>query len=168
MVFESFLLWAQQYISEVGYFAVFAVSAVLTSTIFITVPGGSVFVILFAVSAGLSPLLVGIMAGLGSATGELTGYMVGFGSTAAIEKYEKRVPRIIKRMMGIFKNVGFWLIFLVALLPLPFDAIGFLSGMSQYNLKKFYAAVILGRTIRSLLIAYGGYSVFPAVKTFFD
>lgn len=167
MVFESFLLWAQQYIAEAGYFAVFVATAVLNSTIFIGVPGGSYIIILFAISLGLHPLFVGILAGLGSASGELTGYMVGLGSTTAIEKYEKKTPRIIKKLMKLFKNIGFWLVFAAALLPVPFDVIGIASGFAQYNLKKFYVATILGRVIRSLAIAYGGYSIFPIIQTFF-
>ncbi len=166
MVFESLIVWAQQYIIEAGYFAVFAVSAVLTSTIFIGVPGGSYIVILFAIGLGLNPLLIGLLAGIGSATGELTGYMIGLGSEITIEKYEKKIPRIMKKLMKLFKNAGFWLVFLAALLPTPFDVIGILSGMSKYDLKKFYAATILGRIIRSLFVAYGGYLLFPQLMAY--
>jgi len=168
MVFESLLLWAQQYIIEAGYFAVFSASVVITSTIFIGIWGGTYAIILFAVGLGFNPLFVGLSAGLGSAIGELTGYMIGLGSEVSIEKYEKKIPRIIKKLMKLFKNIGFWVVFVAALLPFPFDVIGILSGMSQYNLKKFFIATLIGRIIRSVTFAYVGYSLFPFVENLFD
>jgi len=168
MVFESLLLWAQQFITEASYFAVFAASAVINSTIFIGIIGGTYAIVLFAVGLGLNPLFVGLSAGLGSAIGELTGYMVGLGSEVSIEKYEKKIPRIIKKLMKLFTNVGFWVVFVAALLPLPFDVIGILGGMSKYDLKKFFIATVIGRIIRYVAFAYAGYSLFPFVKTFFD
>jgi len=168
MVFESLLLWAQHFITEAGYFAIFAASAVITSTIFIGIIGGTYAIILFAVGLGFNPLFVGLSAGLGSAIGELTGYMIGLGSEVSIEKYEKKIPRMIKKMMKLFKNIGFWVVFVAALLPVPFDVIGILSGMSRYNLKKFLIATILGRIIRSVAFAYVGYSLFPFVEHLFD
>ncbi len=168
MVFNNFFEWAQQYVIEAQYFAVFAVNAVASSTIFIGIPGLSYFIILFSVSLGLHPLLIGILAGLGSATGELTGYMIGFGSTATIEKYEHKIPRILKRLMKLFKNVGFWLILIVSFIPgIPFDVVGILAGAAQYNLKRFYLATIIGKTLRSLIIAYAAYFAYSSVQSFF-
>lgn len=164
MVFESFPVWAYELIVQSSYFGVFLITAIANSTIFIGIAGLTYAVIILAVGLGLNPLLVGILAGLGSATGELIGYLVGFGGTVVIEKYERKTPRIVKKLMGFFKNIGFLLILIAAALPVPFDFIGILSGMSKYDIRKFYIATIIGRIIRSLLIAYGFYGLY----TIFD
>jgi membrane protein YqaA with SNARE-associated domain len=110
---------------------------------------------------GLNPLVVGILAGVGSAVGDLTSYLVGFFGTAALQKYEKRTPNLILKLMRFFKNFGFWLILLFAFLPSPFDFIGVASGVAKYDIKKFLLALIIGRTARSILLAYGTYYLIP-------
>lgn len=156
--------WVSEFIIETSYFAVFLISAAANSTIIVGIPGLTYFVIIFAIGIGLNPLLVGILAGMGSATGELVGYLAGLGGTTAIEKFEHKTPRIIKKLTRFFKNIGFLVILIAAMLPVPFDVIGVLSGAAKYDIKKFYFATIIGRIIRSLLIAYGGYAVY----TIFD
>ncbi len=139
-----------------SYLAVFIVSFISTSSIIIPiVPFGSSFTIITAVGLGLNPFLVAITGGIGSAIGELFGYLVGIGGSAAIEKFEKKVPRFLKKLERFYSNVGFWTILVFSFLPFPFDIIGVLSGASKYNMKKFLVAVTIGRIIRSLLIAYG-------------
>jgi membrane protein YqaA with SNARE-associated domain len=160
MVFESFVGHAQHFIIHFSYLGIFIISGLANATIFVGIPGLSYVIIIFAIGLGLNPLLVGIFAGVGSATGELTGYFLGLGGEVAIEKYKEKTPKLIKKMMDFFKNIGFLFVMIVAALPFPFDIIGIMSGIAKYDLKKFYLATIIGRVVRSLLIAYGIYEIY--------
>jgi membrane protein YqaA with SNARE-associated domain len=160
---ETFVLWSKTLIVQFSYFAVFAVSAIGTSTIFIPFP--SYFVIIaFAVGMGLNPLAVGIIAGLGSTIGEITGYLVGLGSEKVIEEKEKKLPKFIKFFINYFKKFGFPIIVITALLPFPFDIVGIMAGMSDYDIKKFFIATLIGKTIKTLIIAYGIYLTIPYLE----
>lgn len=159
MVFEFLIIWMQDFLIDFGYIAVFFGSLISTSTIFIPLP--IYFIIFFAAGIGLNPLVVGILAGAGSAVGELTGYFVGLGSRAVIERREEKEPRWIKFFTKLFKKYGFATILVTSLLPFPFDVIGILSGVSDYNIKKFFIATLIGKTIKTVLIAYAGFVAIP-------
>lgn len=163
MFWSTFVLWAKKLIIDFSYLAIFGISAVGTSTLFIPFPIDTVIV--FAASGlGLSPSLVGIAAGLGATTGELTGYFVGAGSRLVIEekKAKKRIiGRFVSFITNLFKKYGSWVIPIAAFVPFPFDIVGILSGMSKYDIKKFFIAAAIGKIARSILIAYAGYIVIP-------
>ncbi|MBI2545423.1 MAG: VTT domain-containing protein [Candidatus Aenigmarchaeota archaeon] len=153
MALELFL----NLISEGSYLAVFLSSFVIASTVMIPIiPVPSYVPIILGVGIGMNPLLVGLVGGVGSALGELIAYFVGFGGTAAIEKFEHHIPKFLKRFEKFYSNIGFNVILVCAFIPFPFDLIGILSGASQYDVKKFFAALLIGRTLRSLLLAYTG------------
>jgi membrane protein DedA with SNARE-associated domain len=152
---EAFILWSKQLIIQFSYLAIFLVSLISTSTIFIPFP--IYVVIIFAARLGLNPLLVGVVAGLGSAFGELTGYLIGMGGEKVIEKKERKEPRFVKFFTRLFKEFGFPIIVITSIIPFPFDTIGILAGMSEYDIKKFLLATAIGKIIKCLLIAYAGY-----------
>jgi len=159
---ETFLLWSKNLIVHFSYLAIFAVSAIGTSTIFLPFPS-YVIIIFFAIGMGLNPFVIGIVAGLGSAVGELTGYLIGMGGEKVIEE-KKKEPRIIKYFTRLFKKFGFPIIFITALIPFPFDVVGIIAGMSGYEIKKFFVATAIGKIIKSLLIAYGLYVAIPYLE----
>jgi len=161
MFWESFIVWAEDLIIRFSYVAIFFLSVLGTSTLFIPFPLD--VILSFAGSIGLNPLFLGIVVGMGSATGELTGYLVGAGGRMVIEEKKRRMPKIIKFFTNSFEKYGFGVIALTAFIPFPFDFIGILSGVSKYNIKKFYIAVALGRVTRALLFAYLGYLVIPVI-----
>ncbi len=149
MPFETLLM-------QGSYFAVFIVSFIASSSILIPIlPIPSYVPIVIAISAGANPLLVGLLAGIGSVLGDLIGYLVGMGGSATIEKFEKKTPRFLKRFERFYSNIGFWAVLAFAFLPLPFDIIGVLSGASKYNFKRFLLALTIGRMTRTMIIAYG-------------
>ncbi len=41
-------------------------------------------------------------------------------------------------------------------MPFPFDVIGILCGLIKYDVKKFFAAVFIGRFALYLALAYAG------------
>ena len=163
MVLETFI----NLIHQGSYFAVFIASFISSSTILVPVLP-SYLPILVGIGIGLNPLLVGLISGAGSVFGDLLGYLVGMGGSATIEKFEKKTPKFLKRFERFYSHIGFWVVLTFAFLPLPFDIIGVLSGGSKYNFKRFLLALIIGRTARTLLIAYGGFYALPAISGLFS
>jgi membrane protein DedA with SNARE-associated domain len=166
MVVEGFLLWAQQLIITFSYLAVFIVSIISTSTILFPFP---LYLILFFTSTlGLNPLIVGVVAGIGAAIGELTGYLVGIGGRYVVEeqRLNKKVRKTVKFFTKLFKRYGFIVIVITAAIPFPFDVIGILAGIGNYNIKKFFVATALGKMIKSLVIVYSGVVAIPFVELY--
>src|SRR3989338_6439968 len=124
MVLENFL----DLINQGSYFAVFIASFVSSSSIFVPIlPFPSYAPVLVGVGIGLNPLLTGLSGGIGSVFGDLLSYLIGMGGSATIEKFEKKVPKFLKRFERFYSNIGFWVVLAFAFLPLPFDIVGILS-----------------------------------------
>jgi len=133
-----------------------------TSTLFLPFPlYGIVF---FAAGLGLSPWVVALVAGAGSALGELTGYFIGEGGKAVIQQKDHKRFAFLDKFVKFFTKYGFITIVGTSLLPFPFDFIGILSGMSNYDLRKFLLATFIGKTGKILLIAYAGYFAAPYIE----
>jgi membrane protein DedA with SNARE-associated domain len=152
---ESFITWSQTLITQFSYLAIFFVSFVSTSTIFLPFP--IYLIIFFAAGLGLNPFLVGITAGLGSAFGELTGYLVGLGGGNVIKQKKKKDLKWVTYFVKLFKKHGFPIVLITAAIPFPFDVIGVLCGVSNYDIKKFLIATSIGKIIKCLIIAYAGF-----------
>jgi len=138
MVFENLAFLTQGWIEQFGYMAVFIGSIITTSLVLF--PTSTLPVIILAVSLGLNPFIVGILAGIGFAIGQLTGYLIGFGGTTLLQKYRKKTPKLIKRVEKLFIRFRFWFILVYSALPIkpiPFDVIGILSGLERYESKNF-------------------------------
>lgn len=156
-------------INHWSYFAVLIASFISSSSILIPIlPFPSYFPILAGVGIGLDPLLVGLIGGIGSVLGDMLGYLVGMGGSATIEKFEKKTPKFLKRFERFYSHIGFWVVLTFAFLPFPFDIIGVLSGASKYNFKRFLLALTIGRVVRSLFIAYGGFYAMPFLSNLFS
>lgn len=132
---------------EYGYVGVFIISFLSAATIFIPAPGWAAVI---ATSGVLNPYLIGIVAGLGSGIGEIVGYNIGSG-TAEILKKEKNGN------FQIVKKYGIYGVFILAFIPNPFfDIAGIAAGALKINQIKFLIAVIIGRTLRFILLAHLG------------
>lgn len=164
MGFEFLLPWTYSFISYFSYLGVFIVSVISSSTLFLPFP---LYLVIFLASGlGLNPFLTGIISGVGSALGELSGYFVGAGGRYIVEEKKRKRSKVIKSLANFFERFGFVTIVIAALLPFPFDFIGILSGASAYNIKKFLLATIIGKSIKTLLIAYLGFLIVPYVGLF--
>lgn len=139
-------------LANFGYLGIFLISLIGTATIIFPLPA-AVFV--FGAAAVLNPLILGIVAGLGAAIGELTGYFMGY----AGEKIgEKKIKERVERIKKLFKKYGGFLILVVfAATPLPDDIVGIVGGFLKYEIGKFFVAVLIGKIIFHLILAYGGY-----------
>ncbi|MEM3030750.1 MAG: VTT domain-containing protein [Candidatus Micrarchaeia archaeon] len=144
---------SQQQLAAWGYLGVFVMMLVSSATVILPVPG---LAVVFVLGHYTNPLLLGIAAGLGSGLGELTGYLAGYGAEGLFRKKEGARYRALRDWM--FKqNHGALALFFLALIPNPaFDLAGIVAGATRYTWWKFLAAVILGKTIRSIALAWLG------------
>ncbi|MBU5537270.1 MAG: VTT domain-containing protein [Candidatus Aenigmatarchaeota archaeon] len=165
MVLQTFL----DLVEQGSYFAVFLASFVSSASILVPIlPIPTYLPVIVGVGIGLNPFIVGILGGIGSTLGELFGYFTGLGGSAAIEKFEKRTPKFLKKFEKFYSKIGFWIVLVFAFIPFPFDIIGVLSGASKYDFRKFLLALSIGRTLRTLVIAYGGFYIIPLTSNLFS
>ncbi len=135
-------------LEELGYLGAFLSSLILNATV--VLPAGN-FLVIFALGTALSPVLVGIIGGLGAAIGELTGYAAGYSGQAIIQK-----QRLYVRLEKWMKRWGFLTIFLLSAFPLFFDIAGIAAGALRYKAWKFFVACLLGRILLYIAIAWAG------------
>lgn len=141
-------------LGSLGYIGVFFMMLLSSVTIILPAPSLS---LLFAFGATLpNPLLVGIVAGVGSAIGELSGYVLGRSSSGLIES-----SNIYKKIERAVEKREFLTIFALAFVPNPlFDVAGIAAGALKVPWQRFLLATLLGKTARNILIALAGwYSV---------
>ena len=132
-----------------GYVGAFLVSLVSNATIILPVPG---VIIILALGATLSPILVGLSAGVGAAVGEMTAYMVGLSGRGLVEN-----RRLYDRLVEWLNKWGVVTVFIFALTPLPFDLLGIVAGALRFPLWKFFIACWLGKTVQNIIVAYAGF-----------
>lgn len=154
---ESLVELGKTLIVSFSYLGIFLISFLSTSSIFFPTP--LYLLIFFASGLGLHPFIVGVSAGVGSGLGEITGYLIGVGGREVAIQNKK--SKFAKTIEFYFRKYGFLTIVIAAFLPFPFDFVGILSGMSKYEVKKFLLAAIIGKTIKTTLIAYMGYWILP-------
>ncbi len=135
--------------ASLGYVGVFLVTALGNATLFLPVPG---IAAVFAAGAFLNPVGVALVAGLGSAIGETVGYIIGHGG-GELATNAQWYPRIEQW----FQRYGGLAIFGLAVIPNPlFDMVGLVAGVAHYPVVKFILATFLGKTLRSLILAWLG------------
>jgi len=150
MVVEFLSMLAVTY----GYLGVFLVSLISSASIIIPIPS---FIVLIGSVPFLDPPLIVIFASLGAAIGELVSYAVGFGgrNLVFIQKQKKKWQKQFDQAEKWFeKHGGFAVIIVFAATPLPHDVVGLLSGIIEYDVKKFFLATLIGKFIQSFFIVY--------------
>lgn len=135
-------------VETLGYPAIFIVSVLGTATLFLPVPA------ILAVCAGgtlLNPLLSGVIGGTGQALGEGTGYLAGVAGSGLL-----RENRWYGRLRPWVERRGWMVVLVVAAIPNPvFDVVGMIAGAMRMPLWQFLGAVWVGKTVRSVGVAYG-------------
>lgn len=140
-------------LEALGYPGVFLVSLLANATVVLPAPG---LAFTFAMGSVLNPLLVGLVAGAGEALGEMTGYLAGRAGRTAIgqdSRYE-RLERITRRYGG-------WAILALSAIPAAvFDLVGLAAGAMRMPVLRFLLFTLVGKTIKTIAVAYAGaYSV---------
>jgi membrane protein YqaA with SNARE-associated domain len=148
-------------LKSLGYAGAFLVALISSGTIFLPVPG---IALIYALGQSLNPVLLGLVAGAGSALGEITGYTAGFSGQAVLEnnRYYPRLERWMRRRGSI-------VIFVLSFVPNPFfDIAGAIAGALRFPLWKFLVVCFLGKTPRYMLVAFAGAYTMDWVVHFFE
>jgi len=96
-----------------------------------------------------------VMATIGSVIGGFVTYRLA--RKGGKESLSRRFSaKTLKRVYAIFERWGFAAIAIPAVLPPPMPIVPFLlaAGAMQYSVKKFLAALTLGRIVRYMILAY--------------
>ena len=143
-------IWMNELVFAYGYLGAFTICIIGNVSIILPVPFA---LVVYAFGSTLNPLLLGIVAGIGSTIGEMSAYIVGRGGRRVIEsRYGGRLDTVKK----LVEKHGMLVIFLVALLPIPDDLLLIPLGMMKYPVKKLLFAMLLGKTVMCLFLAYAG------------
>ncbi len=144
-------------LAAIGYPGIFLVSLLGNATIILPAPS---LALVFAMGSALPPVLVGLAAGVGEALGELTGYAAGFGGRAIIED-----QKMYERLVAWMQRRGGITIFVLSLIPNPFfDLAGIAAGTLRYPLWRFLLFCWLGKTLKTILVAWAGAQSFNAIE----
>jgi len=154
--------WMVEFSSQFGYFGIFLISLVGALSIFLPIPYTVVIFILggYQLDSGIyvfDPILIAVVAGLGSVVGEFSGYLIGVGGRRVIsQRYQKKMDLMVR----LFKRFGPIVIFLFALTPLPDDLLFIPLGVINYSLIRAFIPAFIGKVCMSYVVAYGGrYSI---------
>jgi membrane protein YqaA with SNARE-associated domain len=133
-----------------GYPGIFFISLLGSATLILPTPA---LVFVFIAGGTLSsPFLVGVLAGIGAALGEFTGYLAGYSSNKVVEK-----SKTYRRLHHLVDRYGLWFVGILAFVPNPiFDLAGIAAGAIKIVWYKFLLVTMLGKTVRMILLAYGG------------
>jgi membrane protein YqaA with SNARE-associated domain len=147
---------AWQWLRRIGGPGLIAVGIIDSSVI--PFPGGmDFFTILLAMSHPDLWWYYAIWATIGSTIGSYFTYRMGAkGGEETLEK--KLSTKRAKKVYAMFEKHGFLTVAVGALLPPPVPIAPFFlaPGVMKYPLRKFFAAVLTGRSIRYAAIAYLG------------
>lgn len=122
----------------------------------IPIPGSMdvLTIVLAARDANLWPYYA-VMATVGSVLGSFVTYRLA--RKGGEETLKKRLsPKTMKKVTKIFEQRGFAAIAIPAVLPPPVPLVPFVltAGAMQYSVKRFLAAMALGRIVRYSILAY--------------
>jgi membrane protein YqaA with SNARE-associated domain len=150
--------------TQYGYFGIFLISLIGAMSIFFPIPYTVVIFTLGGVSS-LDPILIALVAGLGSAIGEFSGYLLGLGGRKAIgEKYQKKMTVLAR----IFKRYGSVVIFIFALTPLPDDLLFIPLGVMRYSILRAFIPALIGKITMNFIVVYSGRLSIGLIRSIFD
>lgn len=134
------------------------------ATLFIGVPF-EIVVVLANSAGGYSPFVIGVVGGLGAACGELLGYVVGLGGRKAIEKLSANDAKRMEDFKFHIHHHGALAIYLMCVVPIPFDLVGLAAGLIRFDIKQFFLATWAGKATRysiiGLAVVYGIKAILP-------
>lgn len=134
-----------------GYFGVFLLSLIGSASVVIPVTG--IAFVCAAPNLGMSPIWVAVIASVAESIGEFSGYILGLSGREFAKK-----SKLYPSLENWTKRYGAIMLTMSASIPNPFfDLVGISAGALRYPVAKFFAAVWIGKLIKSLTIAYGCY-----------
>lgn len=164
MQFQDLVNWMLNLSTQYGYFGIFLISLIGAMSIFFPIPYTVVIFTLGGVSS-LDPILIALVAGLGSAIGEFSGYLLGLGGRKAIgEKYKKKMTVLAR----IFNRYGSVVIFIFALTPLPDDLLFIPLGVMRYSILRAFIPALIGKITMNFIVVYSGRLSIGLIRSIFD
>jgi membrane protein YqaA with SNARE-associated domain len=148
-----------------GYAGVFLANLASTATVFLPVPGLTAIGQALIVTQGklLNPVAVGLLGGTGMALGEITAYVAGAVGSEVAEEEKIQAPArvrpavewVIERVDWLMERYGFVTLLVLSAVPNPFfEFAGLTAGAVRMNFWRFMIAVLIGKNIRGLLLAF--------------
>lgn len=154
--------WLYNVARAVGGFAgIFVVSALGNMIPFIPIPYLAVVYFYSMRMTGASPLLVGVVSGLGGAVGKLAVYAIGRGSRILMKKETRER---YERMGKLLRSYGALAAFLFSVTPSPDDVIVIPLGLMKYDALKLFVGLAAGKIVLSTVTAYAGRVVATVAK----
>jgi len=156
--------WLTDVAQSYGYFGVFLVSLIGSSSVIIPIPYTVIIFSMGMQKSLFNPFLLALSGGVGSAVGEFVGYLLGyFGRKVINENQQKKMNYILK----LFTKYGAITIFLFSLTPLPDDLLFIPLGIMRYNFVKAFIPCFMGKILMCLILAYGGYMSISIIEALF-
>lgn len=149
------VLWLSGRLStdSIGFPSIWLISFIGASSIVLPVPGLAAVCVGASSAVGLNPFAVGVVAATAETLGEMTGYLAGVSGAGILER-----NRWYTRFKWWLNRRGGWALFVLSAVPNPiFDLLGIAAGAARYPVHKFLGIVFLGKSIKSVGIAYGCY-----------
>jgi membrane protein YqaA with SNARE-associated domain len=150
-----------------GYFGIFFLNLISTSTFFIPVPGltaaGQALIV--SEAPRLGAWQVGLIGGLGMGLGEITAYVAGsLGREVARGRqiggpgwFRGPVLKAARAIEWLMMRYGMLTLFTLSVVPNPFFEIaGLTAGAVRMNFWRFLGSVTAGKILRGLALAYIG------------
>ena len=139
-----------------AYLIVFAVTFLASCTIVLPAPGAAIVITAAAI---WNPVIVALVASVGSTLGEVTAYYAGYvGKKIIINEQRPAYQRAVSWM----NRYGIWTVLVIAAIPLAlFDIVGLVAGALRPPLWKFLLACWVGRIPKSFIEAYIGAGLIP-------
>lgn len=141
-----------QYLERFGYVGIFFASLLTNASLIFPVPG---VLITSAMGAVFNPFYVALAAGGGATIGEISGYLAGFSGQKVVEKAKWH-----DKLEGWMKRYGDLTILVLAFIPNPaFDVVGIMAGAMKIPIHRFLIFSFIGKVLKMLVFAYGGYLI---------
>lgn len=160
---QQFAEWMQNFSMQYGYFGVFLMSLLGSTSIFFPIPYTVVLFTLGSIEA-FNPILIALASGLGSAIGEFSGYLLGLGGRKIISDKSKRNVEFLLRVFGKYGPLA---TFIFALTPLPDDLLFIPLGMMRYSFLKAFIPALAGKICMSLIIVYSARFTLGIIREIF-
>ena len=148
-LFDDLLVWTLASFGGYGLLGLFLLAFAESS--FFPVPP-DVLLIAFSLASPENAFIYAAVATLGSVLGGLFGYFLGkkFGEPLLLRFAKKETVSHAQKLYG---EMGFWAVVIAGFTPVPYKVFAVLSGVMEFDMKKFLLASIISRGARFFLVA---------------
>ncbi len=153
LTLEELIIWLYEFTQSYGYLGSFFLSLLSNLILFAPIPYLTIIFWLSAVPS-VDPVTIGITSALGAALGKVVVYYIGRGSRKLLDEKERRDLEFARLIMERYGAIA---IFMFAATPSPDDALYIPLGMMNYSVLKFFLSCLLGKTVLTLIVSFGGH-----------